>query len=318
MKLKQIIGSILICYSIASYADVYASSNESYPLDTVIWQNLNIPVCWENISADAFLRGEVQNAVQSTWEDNSQLDFTGWGQCPTGFFNGIRIGVEDTGAHVKALGNDLINIRNGMVLNFTMQKWNELCPDVYGVTNCVRWIAVHEFGHALGFAHEQNRPDTPDYCTENAQGTSGNAIFTEWDRDSIMNYCNPNYNGFGNLSAIDILTVQTYYGRIPTYSLARTLQIPVVQVGAARYSASLSDIDGDGKFRLYALFSTANQSSRTPTYQLSTSVLNLPLVKVIDGSNHVVSLYSAIMQRHSDGKFSILSISLLQPVPTTN
>jgi len=33
-----------------------------------------------------------------------------------------------------------------------------------------------------------------------------------WDLHSVMNYCNPEWSGNGNLSDNDILTVQTYYG----------------------------------------------------------------------------------------------------------
>jgi putative transposase len=29
---------------------------------------------------------------------------------------------------------------------------------------------------------------------EMRQGTNGNAIFTDWDLNSVMNYCNPKYN----------------------------------------------------------------------------------------------------------------------------
>lgn len=318
MKFQKIFISILFVYGLILSTFIQAESNNSFPLDTVIWQNLDIPVCWEDINEDANLRGQVQNAIQDTWETNSQLDFTGWGQCPTGFFNGIRIGIEDSGAHTKGLGNDLIDVQDGMVLNFAMQNWNATCPNSFGATNCITWVATHEFGHALGFAHEQNRNDTPDTCTQDAQGTSGNVIFTEWDENSIMNYCNPNYNGFGNLSDIDILTVQTYYGRIPTYSTASTLQIPVVQVGSSRYSTSLSDPDGNGRYTLNTISSTTNQSSKPAIYNSSSSTLTLPLVKVIDGANHVTSLYSAVMQRESNGEFTLSSVSLIQPIPTAN
>lgn len=219
---------------------------------------------------------------------------------------------------MKGLGNNIKGRPNGMVLNFTMENWNEACPRAFGREACIQWVAVHEFGHVLAFAHEQNRDDTPASCNINPQGTCGNVIFTQWDENSIMNYCNPNYNGFGRLSAIDVLTVQTYYGNIPTYSMARTLEIPVVRVGNSNYSASLSDLDGDGRFTLDTFSSTTNQSSKSAVYSSVSSKLNLPLVKVVDGSNKVSSLYSAVMQRHSDGLFTMLNVAQIQPVPETN
>jgi hypothetical protein len=99
---------------------------------------------------------------------------------------------------------------NGMELNFTFSNWNTFCQTEREF--CIRTDAVHEFGHALGFSHEQNRPDTPSTCADAPQGENGDILFGPWDLASVMNYCNPNWEGGGSLSATDIAGVRALYG----------------------------------------------------------------------------------------------------------
>jgi hypothetical protein len=97
-----------------------------------------------------------------------------------------------------------------MVLNFTFNNWNRTCRR--SLYFCVKVIAVHEFGHALGFAHEQNRPDAPRECQKERQGGDGDVYLSKYDPDSVMNYCNPEWNGGGTLSRKDIEGLQKWYG----------------------------------------------------------------------------------------------------------
>jgi hypothetical protein len=174
------------------------------------WPTTTIGVCWETPSeANALLRGVVRRAISETWERYSSLRFVGWARCEEGS-QGIRIAVDEGNPHVKNVGKYLDGMKDGMVLNFNFSTWSPSCQRQ--TEFCVRAIAVHEFGHAIGFTHEQNRTDAPAECRKESQGTSGDFLVTRYDPFSIMNYCNPSWNGDGDLSDLDIYSVRKIYG----------------------------------------------------------------------------------------------------------
>ncbi len=171
----------------------------------------SIPVCWENPNpSNQDARDWVKDQITKTWQLHSSLTFEFWGPCiPTN--KGIRILWSDEGARVKKFGRHIDGEPAGMILNYTFKNWNELCQTT--LESCVRSIAVHEFGHAIGFAHEQNRPDTPGECSiRHGQGQTKEIMLTTYDPHSVMNYCNDVYNNDGLLSALDIKSVQMVYG----------------------------------------------------------------------------------------------------------
>lgn len=193
-----------------------------------IWKTTAIPVCWESdtwaLQTDAD-RAIVQKAVSETWEaalafeyvDSSRwVHFTGWKECDDSNDSGIRITVplnSNSAPHATALGGNLAGKSGGIVLNFDFTQWSTVCatPDSERQA-CIYDIAAHEFGHALGFAHEQNRPDTDrTLCTDAPQGEDGDILMGPWDESSIMNYCNPDWNNGGKLSDEDLLGVRAAY-----------------------------------------------------------------------------------------------------------
>lgn len=164
-----------------------------------------IRVCWENPAGYNTETQWVREAIEKTWQSEANVEFAGWDQC-SGNGSGIRILIKDSHPHTNGLGKVLNGVEGGMELNFTFKNFK--CG--FTKENCIKFIAVHEFGHALGMAHEQNRKDCT--CDEPPQGADGGLYITECDMNSVMNYCNERWNNYGVLSNDDKKGIQAVYG----------------------------------------------------------------------------------------------------------
>jgi hypothetical protein len=219
-RLRSTLGTVLAAATAltsACAAEIEGEDEDStvteralFASSRTIWPSGSIPVCWLNpTNENQFGRDLTRAAVLETWAAAAPLNFTGWGPCESWNVPGIRIFVEDSqprsrfGANATTAGNW------SMILNFTFKNWGETCR--LNLDSCIRGLAAHEFGHALGFDHEQNRPDNPGHCAKDTVGY-GNLTLGAYDPNSVMNYCAPVSNNGGKLSAGDIAGVRAVYG----------------------------------------------------------------------------------------------------------
>lgn len=157
-----------------------------------------IPVCWVDVGNDSFKRN-VKGWVTNSWERYANVKFTGWNRCYGS--QGVQIGINSGNYGFSQTGSDSRGSQPSMM---------------FSDQGRTKFIALYEFGHALGFHHEQNRDDStcnPPNKVEQHEGYSDRVYHGDYDSDSIMNYCREDQNAPDQeLSLGDIEAVQSIYG----------------------------------------------------------------------------------------------------------
>jgi hypothetical protein len=212
LKAKGFLGLLVLA---AVYVMTWPAPLNAQPTHRALWPSPVISVCWENSTNEgehSTLRQQelVRTAVEQTWEHESGLRFRYWGPCRPES-NGVRILISRTGndsldRSEACSGFEDCHASNGyMKLNFTSRDAR------------LKYDAVHEFGHVVGFFHGQDHPQTPSWCVEAHRNDRGHSITPPpdaiivggFDTSSVMNYCSIRLAAV--LSANDIAAVRRAY-----------------------------------------------------------------------------------------------------------
>jgi hypothetical protein len=286
-----------------------------------IWNSHRISVCWENPSGwDEKQREWAREAVTRTWDANSDVMFVDWTTCPdydqSNPYLGIRLFITTGRPITKQVGEAGIGWKSNVQLNLDFGLWKPECSFSSALEACVKTVVVHEFGHLLAFTHEQYRTDTPPECIEQdnseddpgrGSGRDGYVVFGPWDLHSVMNYCNPDWMGFGKLSPGDVDTVQTYYGKpgSKVYSVLTANDPPTVSIQDSKTFDSVADyltIPNANGFVLHHFFATPDGNK--VAYTLVNQQKGDSILGYIDTQTDTLKGQKAIAEEVVDMKLS--------------
>ncbi len=219
-------------------------SNNSTKVSGVILKDAKMKssphVCWLE-EGDLILKGFIEETIERGWQRWAKVDFLGWDYCGSYDQPTQKSMLKIQTIHPDCIGDTCENNspawsyvpfipdrgpNMAIYLNVIMKQLKIEHKEITDLNqlndyskNYIRHIALHEFGHALGFEHEHRRNDfdlkTCKYSSSLAAEEQIKALdkaeynfLTVYDENSVMNYCNEN----PELSPLDIEAVQKLYG----------------------------------------------------------------------------------------------------------
>ncbi len=197
---------------------------------TILWSGGQVPVCFANLPTSTEVQW-LKSALKDSWSAAARVDFTYSSSCPfPGKTQYVRVTLgQDTGWAVGGVTSPA-GVNPAGVTDVQMGYCTTSdCTGAHFIDyqEAFKQTAVHEMGHALGFAHEQERlpSSTPECPIDNGFRSPGGVQLTSYfDDNSIMNYCRgwdgsealgyqEGYKAAERISGGDVAGVQAAYGK---------------------------------------------------------------------------------------------------------